>query len=315
MLLNKQKCAVIGCGFVGAATAYTMAINAVFSEIVLLDVNHKKAEGEAMDIVHGLPFAHPVKVYAGDYDDLCDCALIIIAAGAGQKEGETRLDLLEKNVAVFKDIIPQIVKRNQECILLVLSNPVDILTYVTLKLSGFSPEKVIGSGTVLDTARFKYLLGEHLKVDMRNIHAFIIGEHGDSELAVWSSANVSGIDLDEYLRISGTDVSKENFYNLYDQVKNAAYKIIDGKGATYYAIAMSACRIVKAITRNEHSVLTVSSLVNGHYGINDVCMGIPCIVGKNGVEKILDIPLSESETIYLSKSAETLDSIIRNLKI
>ncbi len=315
MLLNKQKCAVIGCGFVGAATAYTMAINAVFSEIVLLDVNHKKAEGEAMDIVHGLPFAHPVKVYAGDYDDLCDCALIIIAAGAGQKEGETRLDLVEKNVAVFKDIIPKITKRNQECILLVLSNPVDILTYVTLKLSGFSPEKVIGSGTVLDTARFKYLLGEHLRVDMRNIHAFIIGEHGDSELAVWSSANVSGIDLDEYLRICRTDVSKENFYNLYDEVKNAAYKIIDGKGATYYAIAMSACRIVKAITRNEHSVLTVSSLVNGHYDINNVCMGIPCIVGKNGVEKILDIPLSESESMYLSKSAETLDSIIKNLKI
>ena len=167
----------------------------------------------------------------------------------------------------------------------------------------------------MDSARLKYEIGNHLDVDTRSVHAFIIGEHGDSELAVWSSANVSGIDLDEYLRISGTDVSKENFYNLYDQVKNAAYKIIDGKGATYYAIAMSACRIVKAITRNEHSVLTVSSLVNGHYGINDVCMGIPCIVGKNGVEKILDIPLSESETIYLSKSAETLGSIIRNLKI
>lgn len=315
MLLNKQKCAVIGCGYVGAATAYTLAINGIFSEIVLLDAKHKKAHGEAMDIVHGLPFVHPVKVYAGDYDDLTDCSLIIIVAGAGQKEGETRLDLVEKNVRIFKSIIPEITKRNRECILLVLSNPVDILTYVTLKLSGFPPQKVIGSGTVLDTARFKYLLGERLKVDMRNIHAFIIGEHGDSELAVWSSANVSGIDLDEYVRICEFDTKMEDLYTLYDEVKNAAYEIIDGKGATYFAIAMSACRIIKAITRNEHSVLTVSSLANGHYGIDDVCIGIPCIVGENGVEKVLDIPLSSSEQEYLKQSVSTLDSVIKNLKI
>ncbi len=314
MLINMQKCAVIGCGFVGAATAYTLAINAIFSEIVLLDVNQSKAIGEAMDIVHGLPFASPVKVYAGDYDDLKDAALIIIAAGAGQKEGETRLDLAGKNAAIFKKIIPQITSRNRECILLVLSNPVDILTYVTLKLSGFSPMQVIGSGTVLDTARFKYLLGEHLGVDMRNIHAFIIGEHGDSELAVWSSANVSGIDLDEYFRIGRGGDPKEMF-DLYDEVKNAAYKIIDAKGATYYAIAMSACRIAKAIAGDEHSVLTVSALVDGHYGVHDVCMGIPCIVGKHGAEKVLDIPLSETEQKYLVESAETLFSVIKDLKI
>ena len=315
MLINMQKCAVIGCGNVGAATAYTLAINGIFSEIVLLDVNQSKAHGEAMDIVHGLPFANPVKVYAGNYDDLSDCSLVIIAAGAGQKEGETRLDLVEKNVKIFSQIIPQITARNRECILLVLSNPVDVLTYVTLKLSDFPPEQVIGSGTVLDTARFKYLLGVHLGVDMRNIHAFIIGEHGDSELAVWSSANVSGIDLDEYCRICGTGENKESMYGLYDEVKNAAYTIIEEKGATYYAIAMSACRIAKAIARDEHSVLTVSALVDGHYGIFDVCMGIPCIVGKNGVEKVLDIPLSKLEQKYLAESADTLFSVIKKLKI
>jgi len=314
MLINMQKCAVIGCGNVGAATAYTLAINSIFSEIVLLDSNEMKAKGEAMDIVHGLPFAHPVKVYAGNYDDLKDCALIIIAAGSGQKEGESRLDLVEKNVSIFKQIIPKIISRNRECILLVLSNPVDILTFVTLRISGFPANQVIGSGTVLDTARFKYLLGERLGVDMRNIHAFIIGEHGDSELAVWSSANVSGIDLDEYCKIknrSGIDT----LYGIYDDVKNAAYKIIEGKGATYYAIAMCAYRIAKSIARDEHSVLTVSSLVDGHYGLHDVCMGLPCIVGNRGVEKMLDIPLSKSEQQYLSASADTLFSVLKELKI
>lgn len=315
MLVNMQKCAIVGCGYVGAATAYTLAMQGIFSEIVLLDIDEKKAKGEAMDIAHGMPFGNPVKIYAGNYSDIASCAMVFLAAGANQKEGETRLDLVEKNMAIFKSIIPQITRVNQECILLVLSNPVDILTYITLEISGFPPSQVIGSGTVLDTARFKYLLGEHLGVDMRNIHAFIIGEHGDSELAVWSSANVSGIDLDEYCKLCNKCDDRANMNQIYDDVKNCAYEIISAKGATYYAIAMSTCRIAKAIVRNEHSVLTVSSLVNGHYSVRDVCMGIPCIVGKSGVEKVLDIPLSEREQEYLLKSADTLKSILNKIKI
>ena len=203
MMVNIQKAAMIGCGAVGATSAFSLVQSGLFSELVLIDANQEKAEGEAMDLNHGLPFARPMKVYAGTYDDLADCFLIIITAGAAQKPDETRIDLVNKNVAIFKSIIPEIVKRNTEGILLVVSNPVDILTYVTLKLSGFPANRVIGSGTVLDTARLKYLLGEHLHVDSRSIHAFIIGEHGDSELAVWSSANVSGVDLNHFCELRG----------------------------------------------------------------------------------------------------------------
>ncbi len=314
MLQNKYKCAIIGCGSVGAATAYTLAKDGLFSEIVLIDVNRKKAEGEALDIAHGMPFASPLKIYAGDYCDLVDSAIVIIAAGAGQQEGESRLDLVDKNAKIFAEIVPNIIKYNRDCILLILSNPVDILTYVTLGLSGFSANRVIGSGTVLDTARFKFLLGERLGVDMRNIHAFIVGEHGDSELPVWSSANVSGIDLDQYCRICGRTGGLEDLYQLFDRVKNSAYHIIEAKGATYYAIAMSATRIVRAILRDERSVLTVSSLTDGHYGLKGVCLGLPCIVGKNGVEQMLDIPLSDVEQKNLHCSAETLKEILRKFE-
>ena len=312
---NMQKCAVVGCGFVGSATAFELASQGVFSEIVLLDINKEKAKGEALDIAHGMPFGHPINIYAGDYPDVADCGLVIIAAGANQKEGETRLDLVDKNVKIFRSIIPQITKYNRECIFLILSNPVDILTYVTLKPSGFSWRKVIGSGTVLDTARFKYLLGQHLQVDMRNVHAFIIGEHGDSELAVWSSANVSGIDLNEYCKICGSCNNMESMYRLYDEVRDSAYNIIKAKGATYYAIAMSATRIAKAIVRNERSVLTTSALMDDHYGMKDVCIGFPCVIGGEGIQKVLDIPLSDKEQAYLKKSADALREILAQIDI
>ena len=314
-MINFQKCAVIGCGFVGATTAFTLVENGVFSELVLLDVNKDKAQGEAMDINHGIPFARPVKVYAGDYDDIADCGLVIITAGANQKPGETRIDLVNKNVKIFKTIIPQITKRNKDCILLIVSNPVDILTYVTLRLSGFPPNRVIGSGTVLDTARFKYLLGKKLKVDSRHVHAFIIGEHGDSELAVWSSANVSGVDLDEFFELRGISDSKNIREKMYEEVRDSAYKIIANKGATYYAIAMATQRIAECIVRNEHSVLTVSSLVNGHYGVEDVCIGLPAIVGRNGIEAVLDIPLSKDESDNLIDSAATLKGILNQIQL
>lgn len=310
-MVNIQKCAIIGCGFVGSTVAFTLVENGVFSELVLIDANHKKAEGEAMDLNHGIAFAKPVKVYAGEYDDIADCSLVIVSAGANQKPGESRMDLIKKNTNILETIINEITKRNKDCILLILSNPVDILTYNALKLSGFPKNRVIGSGTVLDTARLKYLLAEHLGVDSRNVHAFIIGEHGDSELAVWSSANISGIGLNYFCNLCNKCESMENIYKLYKDVRDSAYKIIDAKGATYYAIAMSTLRIVECIVRDERSVLPISTLLEGEYGINDVCMGIPAIVGKNGVEQILEIPLNKDETANLLKSSEEIKKIIK----
>lgn len=312
--MNKQKCAIIGCGAVGATIAFALTQKSLFSELVLIDANNAKAEGEAMDLSHGLPFAHPMKVYAGDYSDISDCSLIIITAGTAQRPSETRLDMVHKNVEIFKSIIPQITRYNKEAIILVVSNPVDILTYCTIKLSGFPTERVLGSGTVLDTARLKYRLGQTLCVDSRSVHAFIIGEHGDSELAVWSSASVSGIDLEDFhgLCTSSRDVS---FSDIYKDVRDSAYEVIERKGATYYGIAMAVTKIVLAIIRDEHSVLPVSGYINGHYGLDDVCIGVPSIVGSGGIEKVLDIPLDKEERANLLKSVETLKSVIAELDI
>lgn len=258
--MNLQKCAVIGCGAVGATTAFTLLKSGLFSELVLLDIDQKKAEGEAMDIAHSVPFVRPVNVYAGGYPDLADAGMIVITAGAAQAPGETRIDLVRKNVRIFQSIVPQITRHNRDSILLIVANPVDILTRVTLTLSGFPAQRVIGSGTVLDTARLKYLLGEHLEVDPRNIHAFIIGEHGDTELPVWSSANVSGIDLIDFCKVCGKCADMSGIRGLFDEVKNSAYRIIENKGATNYAISMAVLRIAEAIVRDERSVLPVSVL-------------------------------------------------------
>lgn len=312
--MNKQKCAVIGCGAVGATIAFALTQRSLFSELVLIDANKSKAEGEAMDISHGLPFAHPMKVYAGDYKDISDCFLIIITAGAAQKPDETRLDIVNKNVSIFKSIIPNITKYNNDGIILVVSNPVDILTYCTIKLSGRPANRVLGSGTVLDTARLKYRLGQSLCVDSRSIHAFIIGEHGDSELAVWSSANVSGIDLEDFhgLCAGCKDIS---FNSIYEGVRDSAYEVIDRKGATYYGIAMAVMKIVLSIIRDEHSVLPVSCFLDGHYGLDSLCIGVPAIVGSSGVEKVLEIPLSKEENQNLINSVQTLKDVISKLDI
>lgn len=312
--MNKQKCAVIGCGFVGASIAFSLVQEEMFSELVLIDTNQTKAEGEAMDLSHGLPFVHPMKIYAGTYADLADCFLIIITAGAGQRPGETRLELVRKNVEIFRDMIPQITAVTQDARLLIVSNPVDVMTYAAWKLSGYPPEHVIGSGTVLDTARLKYLLGAHLGVDSRSVHAFIIGEHGDSELAVWSSANISGVDLDSFCDICGA-CDGETLHRLYEDVRTSAYKVIEKKGATYYAIALAVTRIARAIVREEHSVLPVSAYVNGHYGVSDVYFGVPSIVGAEGVEKVLDIPLDGSEQQQLEHSVQTLKDVITGLDL
>ena len=312
-MLNMQKCAVIGCGNVGATCAYTLMQNGIFSEMVLIDVNKQKAEGEAMDLNHALPFLSPMKIYAGDYSALSDCGIVLIAAGANQLPGETRMDLLNKNTKILHSIIKEIKSVCTESIIIMVTNPVDILTFVALKDSGFDPSRVIGSGTVLDTARLKFLVGRMLQVDSRNVHTFIIGEHGDSELAVWSSANISGIDLPDFCRINGVRNYRKNLDSMFEEVRNSAYKIIENKGATYYAIAAAVERIVESIVRNEESILPVSTMVEGHYGLNDVCLGIPAIIGNTGVSSVLDIPLSDEEYSALHASANSLKEAIKKL--
>ena len=311
--VNPRKAAVIGCGFVGSATAFTLMQSRLFSELVLLDVNMEKADGEAKDIAHGIPFAGQMKIYAGTYDDAADAAIIIITAGANQKPGETRLDLVQKNTAIYQSIIPEIVKRDFGGILLIVSNPVDILTYVALKLSGLPENRVLGSGTVLDTARLKYALGEHLGVDSRSVHSFIIGEHGDSEIAAWSSTNVSGIPLNDFCEMRGHFNHDAAMDAIAEKVKNSAYEIISKKQATCYGIAMSVKRICECIVRNERSILPVSAMMHGEYGIEDITLSMPAIVGIGGVETHVPIALSEEEAEKLVESAKKLKEVAKGL--
>ena len=313
--INNRKAAIIGCGFVGSASAFCLMQSGLFSELVLLDANRDKAEGEALDVAHGIPFARPMKIYAGDYDDIADAAIIIVTAGANQKPGETRLDLVQKNVGIFRSIIPEIAKRNFAGILLIVSNPVDILTYTAMKLSGLPEHRVIGSGTVLDTARFKYQLGEHLQVDPRSIHAFIVGEHGDSEIAAWSSANVSGIPIHDICEMRGFYNHEDAMKEIAETVKNSAYEIIAKKKATYYGIAMSVRRICEALVRNEKSILPVSTMLHGQYGIEDVVLSMPAIVGSDGVETTVPIDLSPEEQEKLKESANALAEIAKKLDL
>ena len=310
--MNSRKAAIVGCGFVGSASAFALMESGLFSELVLIDADRNRAEGEALDISHGLPFSKPMQIYAGDYEDISDATVVIVTAGAGQKPGETRLDLVKKNVAIFKSIIPQIAKYNQSGILLIVANPVDILTYVAKQLSGFPDNRVFGSGTVLDTARLKYLLGEHLGVDSRSIHAFIIGEHGDSEIAAWSSANVSGVPLHKFCEMRGHFEHEKATKEIAEGVKNSAYEIIEKKKATYYGIAMSVKRICEAIVRDEKSILPVSSIQDTDE-ISGVALSMPAIVGKNGVEDLVPIELDADEKAALKQSADTLRAVLNDV--
>ena len=310
---NSKKAVMIGCGFVGSV--FALIQSGLFTEIALIDADKNKAEGEAMDISHGIPFASPMKIYAGDYDDVADAAIVIISAGAGQKPGETRLDLVNKNVAIFKSIIPEITKRDFGGILLVVANPVDILTQVAIKLSGLPEERVIGSGTVLDSARLRSKLGQHLSVDSRSVHAFIVGEHGDSEVVAWSSANVSGVPLSDMCEMRGHYNHKENTKEIADAVKNSAYEIIEKKGATFYAVALAIRRIAEALIRDEHSLLTVSGYCSGAYEIEDVCIGLPMILGRDGIENIVEIPLNQLEKDNLHESADALKKVLADMGI
>lgn len=314
-MLNPRKVAIVGCGFVGSSIAFSLMQRGIYSEIVLIDVNHARAEGEALDLSHGLPYTAAMDIYAGDYKDVSDCSLIIITAGANQKPGETRLDLIGKNVAILKSIIPQITAEGFEGILMIVSNPVDVLTYAAREISGYPAHRVIGSGTVLDTARLKYILGRHLDVDSRSVHAVIIGEHGDSELAVWSGANVSGIDLNHFCEIRGHFRHDESMQRIYEDVRDSAYEIIKRKGATYYGIAMAVARIAECIVKDEQAVLPVSVILEGAYGLSGLVLSIPSVVGKNGVEKVLEIPLNDQENQALHSSAKQLLAVISELKL
>ena len=311
--MNPRKAVIVGCGFVGSSIAFALMERRLFTELVLIDVNHAKAEGEAMDLADGLPYTSPMEIHAGEYKDAADAALIILTAGANQKPGETRLDLIGKNISILKGIIPQITALPFEGILMVVSNPVDVLTYAAQKISGYPASRVFGSGTVLDTARLKHKLGRHLQVDNRNVHAFIIGEHGDSELPVWSSANVSGIDLNRYCHLQKGECHNAAMDKIYESVRDSAYEIIARKGATYYGIAMAVGRIAECIVKDERSILPVSVALEGQYGLKDLALSIPAIVGRNGVEEVLEIPLSPTEETALMASAKQMQEVIHQI--
>ncbi|MGN0426921.1 MAG: L-lactate dehydrogenase [Agathobacter sp.] len=313
--VNLRKVAIIGCGYVGASSAFALMQSGLFSEMVLIDVDHEKAVGEAMDISHGVPYTKPMTIYAGDYDDVVDAAIVIVTAGAGQKPGESRLDLVHKNVAIFRSIIPEIAKRDAKGILMIVSNPVDILTHVALELSNFPENRVIGSGTVLDTARLKMELGKHLSVDNRSVHAFIIGEHGDSEIVAWSSANISGIRIDDFCEMRGHYRPEEETTVIAETVKNSAYEIIERKHATYFGIAMAVKRICEVILRDEKSILPISSMMHGEYGIENVVLSMPAVVGKDGIEVKVPIELDADEITALQESAKQLQEVYDSIHL
>ena len=312
--INPRKVVVIGCGFVGSAISFCLMQSGLFSEMVLIDADEAKAQGEAMDIGHGVPYVGNIRIYAGDYGDVKDAAMIIITAGVSQKVGESRLDLVQRNVDIFQMIIPKIKAAGFEGILLIVSNPVDILSYTACRISGFPKERVIGSGTVLDTGRLKYRLGQHLNVDSRSVHAFIIGEHGDSEIAAFSSANVSGIALSDFCKLRGHFCEEGTYDAIEAQVRNSAYEIIEKKHATYYGIAMAVKRICEAIVKDEKSILPLSHFMEGEYGIRDIYLSMPVVVGKNGIEARVPITLDEEEQKALQESAGILKEISEKIK-
>ena len=311
----RGKIVIVGSGFVGATTAYTLMLGGLFSEIVIIDINREKAEGDALDIAHGTALKKPVNVYSGDYSECRNADIVVITAGVNQIPGESRLALLTENAKIIKKITEDIMKyAPDDIILLTVTNPVDILTYISYKASGLPVNQVIGSGTVLDTARLKYLISSKTGIDARNCHTYILGEHGDSEVAAWSITNIGGMNMKDFYEFSSV-CSPEDLDKMYHDVKNSAYEIIKKKGATYYAIAVSVARITECIAGDENSILTVSSVFNGEYGINDVALSVPTMVGGNGIQKVLEVPLSDSELISLRESANTLKNLIKEIKI
>lgn len=304
--MKKTRVVVIGVGAVGSTTAYTLLLRSRMDELVLIDANAGKAIGDALDMNHGMPFLGQTKVWAGTYEDCKDADIVIITAGAAQRPGEPRLNLLKRNIEIYESIVSEVLKYNEDGILLIATNPVDIMSYFCWKKSGWPVNRVIGSGTLLDSARFRYLIGEKLKLDPRSVHAHIIGEHGDSELPVWSLANVAG---------SNIALSEEEKQHIFTHTRDAAYEIIEAKGATYYAIALALDRIVTAILRNESAVLNVSTLVQDYHGVSDVYVGVPCVVDRQGVREVLDIPMTAEEEQLLHASANKLKELIATISV
>ncbi|MGM0826624.1 MAG: L-lactate dehydrogenase [Bacillota bacterium] len=305
-----NKVALIGTGFVGSSYAFALLNQGIAHELVMIDLNKEKADGDARDLNHGLAFASPMKISAGDYSDCKDADLVVITAGANQQPGETRLDLVEKNVKIFKNIVDSVMNSGFNGIFLVATNPVDILTYSTWKFSGLPKERVIGSGTILDTARLRYLVGEHFGIDTRNIHAYIMGEHGDTEFPVWSHTTVGASHLSELIDLHQDDVQKQ-LDDIFVNVRDAAYHIIERKGATYYGIAMGLSRITKAIFNNENSILTVSALLDGEYDQEDIYIGVPAIINGGGIRKVVELPLNDKERTQFAHSAEMLKNVMK----
>ena len=308
-----HKIAIIGAGKVGTTFAFALQLSGLAGEIVLIDMDKKRTEGEVMDLNHAVPLSNPVRIWNGEYPDCAGANVVVISAGTAQRPGETRLDLLKRNIDIFRQIIPQVLQYNPDGVLLIATNPVDVLSYATWKLSGLPAGRVIGSGTVLDTARFRFLISTRFKLDAHSVHAYIIGEHGDSEVAVWSSANIAGIPMQDYCKLIGNEICEEDRVRISDQVRNAAYEIIARKGATFYAVAVGLVRIVESILRDQHTVLSVSSLVPGFYGIEDVYLSLPAIIGQAGVERILKLNLDEQELGALKKSAQVMKDEIQKL--
>ena len=309
------KIVIVGAGAVGSTFAYSLLIRGLAAQIAIVDINKDRAEGEAMDLNHGLSFAYPTRIWAGDYSDCKDADIVVIAVDKGQKIEQSRLELAQGNFQIMKELIPNITEYNKDCILLVVTNPLDVMTYAALKLSGFPKSRVIGSGTALDTARLRYLLGEYLQVDPRNVHAYIIGEHRDSEVPVWSLANVGGIKLRDYCPICKVPYNIEDFDRLFLKVRNAGYDIIKRKGRTFYAVALAMTKIVESILRNENAVLTVSSYLQNYHGVSNICLSVPTVLNRNGVRETLEIPLDDREIKDLQKSAAIIRNVAESLRL
>ncbi|HAG10006.1 MAG TPA: L-lactate dehydrogenase [Desulfotomaculum sp.] len=304
---DQRKVAIVGAGAVGACSAYVMMISGLVSELVLVDINRDRAEGEAMDLAHSASFIKPIKIYVGEYEDCRDADIIVYSAGLSQKPGETRLDLVSSNLGILKEVLPKIIDREQDSILLMVTNPVDILTYAAIKLMELPPKRVIGSGTVLDSSRFRYLISDHCKVGAQNIHAYVIGEHGDTEVPVWSRANIAGFSVEDFcIRCGHPHMDIEL---ISSKVRRAAYEVIARKGATFYAVGLAIRRICQSILRDENTILTVSGLLEDQYGIKDVCLSLPSVINRSGRERVLDLPIAKNEEEALHHSAETIKSI------
>lgn len=313
-LWKPRKVVIVGAGAVGSTFAYALAQRGVADEICLTDINREFAAGQVLDLAHGLPFYPAVQIRLAEPPDYADAHVVVITAGAKQAPGESRLNLLQKNAAMVESIVDELIAWKSQAVLVLATNPVDVLTYVALRRSGWPKGRVLGSGTVLDSARFRYLISQHCNVDVTNVHAYILGEHGDSEVAAWSMTHVAGVPMDEYCPACGScadwQMQRER---IVKEVRDSAYHIIDYKGATCFGIGMSLTRIVGAILQDQNSVLTVSTLLTGEYGLQDVCLGIPAIVGSNGVKRIVETRLAPDEQAALQASAHTLKRSIANL--